>query len=110
MALFSKFSGSNAIGIDIGSHSIKVVQVVPARHGFLVTRAGSTPTPPDAIKQGVVDDRLAVAEAVDALLTTLGISANEVVAAVAGPTVVVRQVRLPVMPEHQLRKSITWEA
>jgi type IV pilus assembly protein PilM len=32
------------------------------------------------------------------------------VAAVAGPTVVVRQVRLPVMPEQQLRKSINWEA
>ncbi|HEX2948160.1 MAG TPA: type IV pilus assembly protein PilM, partial [Armatimonadota bacterium] len=32
------------------------------------------------------------------------------VAAISGPTVTVRQVQLPAMPEHQLRKSIYWEA
>ena len=111
MALFDNLYGTpNAVGIDIGSHSIKVVQVTPTRNGFALLRAGSTPTPPEAIKQGVVDDRLAVAEAVDTLLQRLGITAPWAVAAVAGPTVVVRQVRLPAMPEHQLRKSIYWEA
>lgn len=111
MALFGKLYGTpSAVGIDIGSHSIKVVQVAPARNGFTLLRAGSAPTPPEAIKQGVVDDRLAVAEAVDTLLHTLGITAPWAVAAVAGPSVVVRQVRLPAMPEHQLRKSIYWEA
>ena len=111
MAFLGKFPrGHHAIGIDIGSHAIKVVQLAPARNGFTCLRAGSTPTPPEAIKQGVVEDRLAVAEAVDSLLNTLGITTPWVVAAVAGPTVVVRQVRLPVMPEQQLWKSITWEA
>ncbi len=111
MALFDNIYGTpNAVGIDIGSHSIKVVQVTPTRNGFALLRAGSTPTPPEAIKQGVVDDRLAVAEAVDSLLQRLGITAPWAIAAVAGPTVVVRQVRLPAMPEHQLRKSIYWEA
>ncbi len=111
MAFFDNLYGTpTAVGIDIGSHSIKVVQVTPTRTGFALLRAGSTPTPPEAIKQGIVDDRLAVAEAVNTLLHTLGISAPWAVAAVAGPTVVVRQVRLPAMPEHQLRKSIYWEA
>lgn len=111
MGLFGKFpNASNAIGIDIGSHSIKVVQLTPTRNGVMITRAGSTPTPTDAIKQGVVEDRGAIAEAIDSLLGTLGIATPYAVAAVAGPTVVVRQVRLPVMPESQLRKSINWEA
>jgi len=111
MGLLGKFPGGhNAVGVDIGSHSIKVVQLAPTRNGFVVSCAGSTPTPAEAIKQGVVDDRLAVAEAVRSLLDTLRISTPWAVAAVAGPTVVVRQVRLPVMPEQQLRKSINWEA
>lgn len=111
MSLFGKLSGtSDAIGIDIGSHLIKVVQVMRTRNGFVLARAGSTPTPPEAIKQGVVDDRLAVAEAVGTLLHTLGIASPMAVAAVAGPSVIVRQVQLPEMSEHQLRKSIHWEA
>ena len=111
MALFDKLYGNpNAVGIDIGSHSIKVVQVTPTRTGFALLRAGSAPTPPEAIKQGIVDDRLAVAETLDMLLHTLGISAPWAISAIAGPTVVVRQMRLPAMPEHQLRKSIYWEA
>ncbi|MHB9131256.1 MAG: type IV pilus assembly protein PilM [Armatimonadota bacterium] len=111
MDLFGKFSGtSETVGIDIGSHTIKVVQVIHSRNGYLLTRAGSTPTPPEAVKQGVVEDRLAVAETIHMLLRTLGISTPLAVAAVAGPSVVIRQVRLPSMPEHQLRKSIHWEA
>ena len=111
MGLYGTFPGAqHAIGIDIGSHTIKVVQVVPSRNGYLLTHAGSTPTPTDAIKLGVVEDRLAVAEAINGLLHTLGITTPWVVAAVAGPTVIVRPVHLPVMPESQLRKSISWEA
>ena len=111
MALFGKFSGTNnTIGIDIGSHSIKVVQVASTRTGYALLRAGSTPTPEDAVKQGVVEDRFAVAEAIRSLLTDLGIVNPLAVAALSGPTVVVRQVQLPAMPEHQLRKSIYWEA
>lgn len=111
MAVFGKFSGANeTIGIDIGSHAIKVVQIAATRNGYLLTRAGSTLTPPEAVKQGVIDDRVAVAEAIRTLLDTLGIRASLAVAAVAGPSVVVRQVQLPAMPEGQLRKSIYWEA
>lgn len=111
MAMLGKFAaGSHAIGIDIGSHSIKVVQLAPSRNGYSLLRAGSTPTPPEAIKQGVVTDRPAMAEALHALMRDLGISSVAAVAAVAGPTVVVRQVQLPAMPEAQLRKSIYWEA
>jgi type IV pilus assembly protein PilM len=111
MSLFGKFTGADrTVGIDIGSHAIKVVQIVPAKGGYMLTRAGSTPTPPDAIKQGVVEDRIAVAEALHSLLRTLGITSSMAIGAVAGPTVVIRQVQLPAMPEQQLRKSINWEA
>ncbi len=111
MAMLGKFAvGGGTIGIDIGSHSIKVVQLSPSRNGYVLTRAGSTPTPPNAIKQGVVTDRPAMADALHTLMRDLGITAGVAVAAVAGPTVVVRQVQLPAMPEAQLRKSIYWEA
>jgi len=111
MNLFGRFSGVNeTVGIDIGSHSIKVAQVSYSRNGYQIVRAGSAVTPPGAIKSGAIDDRVAIAEAVHTLFRQLGIRCSLVVTAVAGPTVVVRQVKLPAMPENQLRKSIQWEA
>ena len=80
------------------------------RNGFALTRAGSTLTPPESVKQGIVEDQFAVAEAVQGLLQDLGITNPLAVAALYGPSVVVRQVQLPAMPEQQLRKSIYWEA
>lgn len=111
MALLARLTGTHeTVGIDVGSHMIKVVQVAVTRNGYELKRAGGAPTPAGAIKQGVVDDRLAVADAVHNLLRTLGITTPLAVAGVAGPSVTIRQVQLPAMPEQQLRKSIYWEA
>lgn len=111
MALLGKFSGtSNTVGIDIGSHTIKVAQISSNRNGYVLHKAGSALTPVDAIKNGVVEDIFSVADAVRRLLYDLEISGSMAVGAVSGPTVVVRQVQLPAMPESQLRKSISWEA
>ena len=102
--------GSGAIGIDLGSNSIKLVQLQEGKDGVALHKAGSAPSPPDAIKGGVVVDPLAAAQAIRSLMEALQIDAGAVVAGVAGPTVVIREVPLPVMSDRQLRKSIQWEA
>jgi len=111
MSLFAKLYGTpEVIGVDIGSQSIKVVELVESRQGLLLRKAGSRPTPPEATKAGVIANTTAVADAINSLLQALEIDTASVVAGVAGPTVVVRQVQLPAMSERQLRKSIQWEA
>jgi len=111
MTMFSKlYSDADVIGLDIGSHTIKVVQLDEERGGLVLRKAGSRPTPPGSTKGGVITDADAVAQAISSLLRALEISATQVVAGVAGPTVVVRQVQMPHMSERQLRKSIQWEA
>jgi type IV pilus assembly protein PilM len=98
------------MGLDIGSSAIKLVQLQETKNGVALRKAGSAPTPSDAVKGGVVVDPLAVAKAVRSLVDALQVDGTTVAAAVAGPTVVVREVPLPVMSERQLRKSIQWEA
>jgi type IV pilus assembly protein PilM len=111
MSLFSKLYGeADVVGLDIGSHTIKVVQLEEERGGLVLRKAGSRPTPPDTTKGGVITDTTAVAQTISSLLSALEINATQVVAGVAGPTVVVRQVQMPAMSERQLRKSIQWEA
>jgi type IV pilus assembly protein PilM len=99
-----------SIGLDIGSSAIKLVQLQDTKSGTALYKAGSAPTPRESVKGGVVVDPLAVAKAIESLLEALQVESGTVTAGVAGPTVVVREVPLPVMSDRQLRKSIQWEA
>jgi type IV pilus assembly protein PilM len=111
MKLLSRLgSVISSIGIDLGSNSIKLVQLQDTRDGICLHKAGSTPTPANAVKGGVVVDPLAASQSLKSLLDALQIDAGNVVAGVAGPTVVVREVPLPAMSDRQLRRSIQWEA
>jgi type IV pilus assembly protein PilM len=111
MGLLPKLStGNTSIGLDIGSSAIKLVQLQDTKNGVALYKAGSAPTPRESVKGGVVVDPLAVAKAIESLLEALQVESGTVTAGVAGPTVVVREVPLPVMSDRQLRKSIQWEA
>lgn len=107
MSLLSKKS---FVGLDLGHFSIKAVQVERHAGGWKVTKYGSIPTPPSAIKDGVVVDQEPVAAAVKALLKEHHIHATTANIGVAGGTVIVRPVKIPKMPESTLRKSIKFEA
>jgi type IV pilus assembly protein PilM len=109
MKLFGNNSQS-VIGLDIGSNSIKLAQLVATREGIALRKAGSTLTPPEAVKNGIIVDPLGVSQAITSLLEALQVETGVAVGGVAGPAVVVRQVALPVMSAKQLRQSIMWEA
>jgi type IV pilus assembly protein PilM len=111
MAFLPKLTPANtSVGLDVGSSTIKLVQLQGGKNGIALYKAGSAPTPPDAVKGGVIVDPLAVAKAIGSLLEALQVEGSMVAAGIAGPTVVVREVPLPIMSDRQLRKSIQWEA
>lgn len=106
-ALFGK---ETLVGLDIGSAYLKAVQVEVQKDGFRITRAAQRPTPPGTVREGIVLDRDAVGGEIRQLLKAAGISATGAVMAVAGPTVVVRQIKMPKMTEAALRRSVRFEA
>lgn len=106
----SPFKSKSLIGLDIGHHSIKAVAMDRTSTGWRIGRTGSVPTPPDSVKDGVVIDQAAVADAIRALMREARIGATGAIIAVSGGTVVCRIVRIPKMPEATLRKSIKFEA
>ena len=106
-ALFGK---ETLVGLDIGSAYLKAVQVETQKDGFRITRAAQRPTPAGAVRDGVVLDRDAVASELQQLIKAAGITATGAVTAVAGPSVVVRQIKMPKMTEAALRRSVKFEA
>ncbi len=106
----SFFSKKSVVGIDMGHHSIKAVQL--ERHGqdWKVTKTATVPTPADSIRDGVVIDAQSVTAAIKAMMKEAHMSATTANIAIAGPSVFVRTVKMPKMAEVTLRKSIKFEA
>jgi len=100
------------VGLDIGSSSVKAVELSPkgAGKGFELTGLGIAPLPAEAIVQGVFLDSSAIVESIRAAIDSGGIKTREVAAAVAGHSVIVKRVSLPSMTVAELEEQIQWEA
>jgi type IV pilus assembly protein PilM len=107
MGLFTKKS---YVGVDLGTHALKAVQVEKSGNMWRLSHAAVAKTPPDCIRDGVVTDQESLATAIKQLLKNGGISATSAHIAAAGAAVFVRVVPFPKMPEAVLRKSIKYEA
>lgn len=110
MAFSRLLANETLISIDIGSSNIKIVYADIAKHGGVITHAVSCPTPPDAVKEGIIINIQETAEAIQFAMRSAGIKGSNAVTAVAGPGVVVRNVLMPRMSEQILRRSIRFEA
>ena len=108
--LSSLFGKEVVVGLDIGSSMIKAVQLEPTRTGFRVVRAAEQKTPQGTVRDGAIVSREAVATAIRQMLQAAGITANSAVLSISGPSVTVRQIRVPKMNEATLHKSIRYEA
>jgi len=106
----SPFGKKSFVGIDLGHHTIKAVQVERTGAGWEIQRMAVAPTPPDTIKESIVIDPQALSIAMKQMFRDYHITATSCNIAVAGASVVVRAVRIPRMPEATLRKSIKYEA
>lgn len=106
----SPFGKKSFVGIDLGHFSIKAVQVEKTGAGWEIQRLAVAPTPAESIKESIVIDPQSVGAALKQLLRDFHVSATNCNIAVAGASVVVRNVRIPRMPEQTLRKSIKFEA
>lgn len=98
------------VGVDLGTKSIKVAQIESHGNRWVISKHGEATTPEGAIKDGVIVDTELAANALKHALKVARIGATNAIIGVAGGSVIVRNVRIPRMPEATLRKSIRFEA
>jgi type IV pilus assembly protein PilM len=99
-----------AVGLDIGSSSIKAIELRPSGKAFRVAAFASEPLPRDAIVDGAIIDAGVVADAIRRVFDAAGIKTKEVAASLSGNAVIVKKISLPVMTDAELGESIYWEA
>ena len=102
------------VGLDIGSHSVKAVELRTHRKGkedvFEVARIGYEPLPHDAIIEGAITNPAAVADAIRRLFEKNKIINRDIVISVSGNSVIIKRISLPAMEREELAESIIWEA
>ncbi len=101
------------IGLDIGSHSIKAVELKPKRgkeEGYSLKKIGYELLPPDAIVEGTIIDSAAVVETIKMIFDDNKISNKNVAISISGNSVIIKKISLPQMESEELAESIIWEA
>lgn len=112
--MFGKKQIKNAVGLDIGSRSIKAVEIKARnKHGkniFELKSIGYEPLPYDAIVEGTIIDTTAVAETIKIVFDENKITNKNVVISISGNSVIIKKISLPNMETEELAESIIWEA
>ena len=102
--------GKNVIGLDIGSSSIKLVELTEGKGGYKLQNLAISPLPPEAIVDGALMDSVTIVDTIRELISTCKVKTKDVVTSVSGHSVIVKKISLPFMTQAELEESIQWEA
>lgn len=92
-------------GLDIGSHSIKLVGIEMTSKGPFLTRAGIKEIPYGEQRE----DPTFISETIKALYREVGLKPGKVNLTVSGADIHIRRLSLPSMPKSELREAVRWE-
>ncbi len=107
MAIHKK---NQLVGLDIGSHSIKLVEIDHTKKGKVLKSFGIIGLPPDAIVEGSVKEMEIVSSAVRNLLKNLKVKNKNVATSISGFSVIVKKITVDNMEESELEATIQEEA
>jgi len=103
------FGKKEAIGLDIGSSTIKLAELKETKRGYQLKNIGEALLPPEAIVNKVITNREAVSDVLYTLVEDLRVKTKNVVISISGHSVIIKKVSLPRMTEKELREAIPWE-
>jgi len=98
------------VGIDIGSHSIKIIEIEDTNKGMILKNFGMIGLPQDAIVEGSIKEMEIVSAALKNLFKNLRIKNRNVVTSISGYSVIVKKITIPQKREEDLEASIQSEA
>jgi type IV pilus assembly protein PilM len=98
------------VGLDIGSHAIKVVEIENRGREPRLVNYGVANLLPEAIVEGEIMDRQLVVEAIQNLFESRGIKRRLVATGVSGRGVIVKKITMERLSLQDAREAIHWEA
>jgi len=97
-------------GLDIGAHSIKLVQLKRKGNEITVAKLGQMETPYNAFDGGKITNPEAVAQRIKLLIKKLRIKEKRVFLSLSDQNVITRSIVMPKMTAKELKEAMRWEA
>lgn len=98
------------LGLDIGSNSVKAVELQGRPGNLSLLSMGCESLQPDSIVDGQIMELNNVSEAISHICQAHQMKADRVVAGVSGHSVIVKNIIVPQMSQEELEESIDWHA
>src|SRR3984957_6275 len=108
--MFGNGKQKPVVGLDIGSSSIKAVELRSTKAGYELVSFGLEPLAQDTVVDGAIMDAPLVAASIGTIFDNQEVKTRNVATAVSGHSVIVKRVSLPTMTEDQLYDRIQSEA
>ncbi len=98
------------VGLDIGSSSVKVVELKKSRESYELVSVGLEPLSPETVVDGAIIDALTVSSGIDRIYTSQKVKNKNVATSVSGHSVIIKKVTLPALPDDELWDQVYADA
>ncbi|MBI4459189.1 MAG: type IV pilus assembly protein PilM [Acidobacteria bacterium] len=98
------------VGLDIGSSSIKLVELRRVGKDVAISKLGMEPLPAEAVVDGAIVDTGQVSNAIAKIFNEKKVKTKQVATAVSGHSVIVKKLSLQPMTDEELEGAIQMEA
>ncbi|MGQ0763609.1 MAG: type IV pilus assembly protein PilM [Acidobacteriota bacterium] len=98
------------VGVDIGSSSVKAVELQGRGNNLQLLSLGFEALESDSVVDGQIIELNAVSNAISSIFNEHKIKTTQVAAGVNGHSVIVKNIVLPQMSDDELQESFAWHA
>lgn len=104
------FGKKNLVGLDIGSSSVKAIELRGKPGNLQLVSLGYEKLDPDCVVDGQIIELNSVSHAIGKIFKEHQIKTERVAAGVSGHSVIVKNIEVPLMSDEELEESIDWHA
>lgn len=102
--------GKSAIGLSIGTSSIKLAELQKTKNSWGLLHLGMVSLPQDSIVNREIVNPVAVTESLKTLLGQMKLRGKKVCVSVSGSSVILKRMQLEVPNMKELQDQVFWEA
>lgn len=104
------FGSKQLVGLDLGSSSVKMIELKSSGRSLKMTNFGMAPLTPGLIDGGEIVDPAALASVISGLHRELGIKNRNICTGMFGGAVIVKKISIPRIDPKLIAEQIPWEA
>jgi type IV pilus assembly protein PilM len=108
--MFGMGKPKGLIGLDIGSSSVKAVELKKKGDSYQLANLGLEALSQDTVVDGAIMDALSVSSAIEKIFTENKIKTRNVATAVSGHSVIVKRINVAAATAEELASAIPYEA